>query len=61
MNKELQQRDKKYKKITKRSQRAEEYDNWKNTLGGLNRGFDEGEEKISQFENKATELTQLEQ
>lgn len=49
---ELQQKGGKYKKVSNKSYRAGEYNDWteKNTLKGFNSRLDKVQERISQFE-----------
>ena len=52
----------KYKQVSKRSHRAEEYNNWtKNTLDVFNSRLDETEERVSDLEDRVVELTQMKQ
>ena len=52
----------KYKEVPSRSNGAEEYNNWtEKYTRGFNGRLDEAEKTISQLEDRAGELTQLEQ
>ena len=59
---DLQQRDRNYKEVPNISYRVEEYNYWtEKTLEEFNRRLHEGEEQISELEDKAIKHTHMEQ
>lgn len=62
VNRELQQRERRYKKVPNESHRIEEYLNWtEKYIKGFNSSIAEVEEKTSNPEDKARQSTQTEQ
>lgn len=57
---EYQQKERKYKKVPNRNNRAQEYE-LKNTLVGFNSRLDELDERITNLEDRAVELIQTDQ